>query len=122
MGLNFLDPKGQYDASAYKGISFWGKKAAGTGNIRLKVPDKNTDPDGKVCSECFNDFGADITLGDNWEQYFFPFSRMKQMKGWGNPRVSSVDPTTLYGIQFQANEKNTPFDVWIDDVQFTGCQ
>src|SRR5690606_14633561 len=53
VGLNFVDPKGQYDASAYKGISFWAKKAAGSGNVRLKVPDVNTDPDGGVCSECF---------------------------------------------------------------------
>ena len=28
VGLNFTEPKGQYDASAYKGISFWAKKFA----------------------------------------------------------------------------------------------
>ena len=26
MGLNFVDPKGPYDASKYKGITFWAKK------------------------------------------------------------------------------------------------
>src|SRR5690606_2418074 len=45
MGLNFVDPKGQYDATKYKGISFWAKKGPGsTGKVRLKVPDVNTDP------------------------------------------------------------------------------
>lgn len=122
MGINFVDPKGQYDASKYKGISFYAKKAAGTGKIRLKVPDVNTDPDGKVCSECFNDFGADITLTEQWQRYYFPFSRLKQMKGWGNPLKGSIEPSTLYGLQWQVNEKNTPFDVWVDDVQFTGCE
>jgi len=122
MGLNFVDPKGQYDASAYKGISFWAKKGAGTGNIRLKVPDKNTDPDGKVCSECFNDFGMDLALTEQWQQYTIPFASMKQMKGWGNPLKSEIDPKTIYGMQFQVNEKGQTFDVWIDEIQFTGCQ
>lgn len=122
MGLNFVDPKGQYDASAYQGISFWAKKTNGSGNMRLKVPDVNTDPDGGVCSECFNDFGADITLTEQWTQYFFPFSRLKQGKGWGNPLKSSIDATKVYGIQFQVNEKNMVFDIWVDDIQFTGCK
>lgn len=122
MGLNFVDPKGQYDASAYQGITFWAKKAAGSGNMRVKVPDVNTDPDGKVCSECFNDFGMDLVLTDQWQQYTLPFASMKQVKGWGNPIKSNIEPKTLYGIQFQVNEKNTPFDIWVDDIQFTGCQ
>ena len=40
MGMNFIDPKGQYDASKYAGISFWAKKGAdSTPKVRLKVPD-----------------------------------------------------------------------------------
>lgn len=123
MGVNFVDPKGQYDASAYQGITFWGKKGAGsTGKVRLKVPDVNTDPDGGVCSECFNDFGMDLVFTDQWRQYIIPFRSMKQMKGWGNPLKSGIEPSKLYAIQFQVNEKNAPFDIWIDDIQFTGCK
>ena len=29
MGMNFVDPKGPYDASQYKGIAFWAKKGPG---------------------------------------------------------------------------------------------
>jgi endoglucanase len=122
MGMNFVDPKGQYDSSAYKGISFWAKKGPGTGKVRLKVPDKSTDPDGKICTECFNDFGADLTLTDQWQQFTIPFSAFKQLKGWGSPHPDGVDPATLYGIQFQVNDKGQPFEIWVDEIQFTGCQ
>jgi endoglucanase len=123
MGLNFVDPKGQYDASKYKGVSFWGKKGPGsTGKVRLKMPDVNTEPDGKVCSECFNDFGMDLVLTDQWQQFTIPFAALKQMKGWGNPIKSSIEPTTLYGMQFQVNQPGATFDIWIDEIQFTGCQ
>jgi endoglucanase len=36
MGLNFVDPKGTYDASQFGGIAFWAKKNAGsTNHVRL---------------------------------------------------------------------------------------
>jgi endoglucanase len=123
MGLNFVDPKGQYDASKFKGISFWAKKGPGsTGAVRLKVPDKNTDPDGKVCTACFNDFGIDLQLTEQWTQYTVPFTSMKQIAGWGSPHTSGIVPSTIYGMQFQVNEKNSKFDIWVDEIQFTGCQ
>jgi endoglucanase len=121
MGLNFTDPKGAYDASAYKGIAFWAKKGEGTGKVRLKVPDTDTDPDGKVCTECFNDFGADLELSSEWAKYVVPFSTMKQMPSWGSPRPPAVIPSKLYGVQFQANTPGASFDIWVDDLQFTGC-
>lgn len=122
MGMNFVDPKGQYDASKYGGISFWAKKGPdSTGKVRLKVPDMNTDPDGGVCSECFNDFGMDLTLTTEWQKFTIPFSAMKQQKGWGKPRKSSVDPKTLYGIQFQVNEPGAKYDIYVDEIRFTGC-
>jgi endoglucanase len=121
LGLNFFDPKRQYDASAYKGIAFWAKKAAGTGKVRLKVPDVNTEPDGQKCSECFNDFGADLELTLQWTRYVIPFSSMGQLSGWGSPRPSAIDTKTLYGVQWQVNTPGASYDIWIDDVEFTGC-
>jgi endoglucanase len=122
MGMNFVDPKGPYDASKYGGVSFWAKKGPGsTGKVRLKVPDNNTDPDGGVCSECFNDFGMDITLTENWQKFTIPFFAMRQQKGWGKPRKSEVDAKTVYGLQFQVNDPGQPYDIYIDEIQFTGC-
>jgi endoglucanase len=123
MGMNFVDPKGPYDASKYKGISFWAKKSPGTTrHVRLKVPDKNTDPDGKVCSACFNDFGFDLKLADEWTQYVIPFDRMSQLPAWGSPHTGGIDSNELYAIQFQVNDKGQKYDVWVDEVAFTGCE
>lgn len=122
MGVNFLDPKGGYDSSNYGGISFWAKKGAGsTGKVRVKLPDNNTDPDGGVCSECFNDFGIDLNLTEEWHQYTIPFGILKQQKNWGKPRKSSIDTTSIYGLQFQVTEAGQPYDIWVDQIRFTGC-
>jgi endoglucanase len=122
MGFSFANPKGTYDASAYTGISFWAKVGAGsTKTVRLKVPDVDTDPDGKRCSECFNDFGADLTLTDKWQKYTIPFATMKQMEGWGSPSPATIDKSKLYGIQWQVAAQGASYDIWVDDVQFTGC-
>ena len=122
MGMNFVDPKATYDASKYAGIAFWAKKAENsTGKVRLKVPDSNTDPEGGVCTECFNDFGADLNLTTDWKQYIFPFTTMKQMPGWGNPRKPHITPSKIYGIQFQVNVPSANYDIYIDDLKFI-CQ
>ena len=122
MGFNFLEPKAPYDATAYKGISFWAKKGPGsTSKVRLKVPDTNTDPEGKVCKECYNDFGMDLNLTDQWTQYGVPYIAMTQLNDLGSPRMPGVDSSKIYGLQFQVNEPNAPFDIWVDEIQFTGC-
>ena len=122
IGINFTDPKGPYDVSAYKGIAFYAKKGPGSiGKVRLKVPDGNTDPEGKVCTECFNDFGADIELTEAWTRYTFAFSQLTQQSGWGAPRPAALDTSKVYGIQLQVNSPGASYDIWIDDIEFTGC-
>jgi endoglucanase len=122
MGINFQDPKAPYDASKYKGISFWAKKGAGTsGKIRLKVPDVNTDPEGKACKECFNDFGSDLNLTETWTKYTIPFGDMTQLPGWGSPSPGAITPAKLFGLQFQINQPGASYDVSIDDLEFV-CQ
>jgi hypothetical protein len=122
MGMNFVDPKAVYDGSKYAGISFWAKKAENsTGKVRLKIPDVNTDPEGGACTECFNDFGADLNLTTDWKQYIFPWKSMKQMPGWGNPRKLHITPSKIFGIQFQVNVPSANYDIYIDDLKFI-CQ
>jgi endoglucanase len=120
MGFNFIDPKGSYDASAYKGFSFWAKATAPV-KVRVKVPDADTDPDGKVCTECFNDFGTDIELTTTWTKYTLPFNSLTQLQGWGAPHPPGVNPARLFGIQWQVNTPGASYDVWVDDIAFTGC-
>ncbi len=122
MGTNLIDPKGAYDASKYTGIGFWAKRGAdSTGKVRLKVPDVNTDPDGGVCSECFNDFGGDLNLTTDWKFYVFPWKSMKQEVGWGNPLRHHITPEKIYGVQFQVKVPHASYDIYIDDLKFL-CQ
>ncbi|MFZ5890969.1 MAG: hypothetical protein ACOY0T_07955 [Myxococcota bacterium] len=119
MAFNFVDPKGEYDASRYAGITFFAKHAQGsTAKLRVKVPDVQTDPAGKRCSECFNDFGFDLDLSPDWTRYVLPFSKMRQMEGWGAPRPSHIDPSQIYGVQFQVNQKGADYDISVDDIAF----
>lgn len=122
MGTNLIDPKGAYDASKYAGIGFWAKRGAdSTGKVRLKVPDVNTDPDGGVCSECFNDFGADLNLTTDWKFYVFPWKSMKQEVGWGNPLRHHITPEKIFGVQFQVKVPHASYDIYVDDLKFL-CQ
>jgi endoglucanase len=122
MGFSFMNPKGAYDASKYTGVSFFAKVGTGSQtNVRLKIPDVNTDPDGKVCTECFNDFGLDLELTDQWKKFTIPFAQMSQMDGWGSPQKDHIDKTKLYGMQWQVNKAGASYDIWVSDVQFTGC-
>jgi endoglucanase len=122
MGLNFTDPKEKVDAAKYAGIAFYARRGeSSTGKVRLKVPDITTDPDGGICSECFNDFGGDLNLTTEWRKYVFPFKKMAQMPGWGAPRKPHVNPAGIYGLQWQVNVPGATYDIWVDDVQFL-CQ
>jgi endoglucanase len=67
------DPKAAYDASAFGGIAFWARRSPETAaRVRVHLPDRNTDPDGGVCTECYNDFGADIVLDADWKKFAVP--------------------------------------------------
>ena len=105
MGVNFVDPKDKYDASKYAGIAFFAKRGAdSTGKVRLKVPDMNTDPDGGVCTECFNDFGARHQPDDRVEEVHLPVQEDGPGCPAGARRASRTStPSTIYGLQFQVN-------------------
>lgn len=123
MGVNLLDPKGPYDASRYKGISFWAKKGPDShGRVRFKVPDISTDEDAGVCTNCSNDFGAEITLYEGWEHFVFPWRKLKQLPDWGSPRPHGIKPHKLMSVQWQASIKGAVFDIWVDDVELVGCE
>jgi endoglucanase len=122
-GFSFTNPKGPYDASKFKGVAFWAKVGPGSQKaVRLKVPDVNTDPDGKVCTECFNDFGVDLDLSETWTKYTVAFDKMSQMEGWGAPQKDKIDSSKLFGMQWQVNKAGQSYDLWVSDVSFVGCQ
>ena len=121
MGFSLTDPKAAYDVSCCKGVSFWAKKAGtGTGNVRFKMGDANTTPEGGSCKQCFNDFGADLALTDEWKKYEYSFSDMKQEPGWGDQHPA-IDAARVYQLQWQVKEAGADFDIWVDQVELVGC-
>jgi endoglucanase len=119
MGLNFLDPKGPFDASQYAGITFFAKRSPGsTSKLTVKLPDGNTDPDGAICSACYNDYGAEIQISDQWKRYVLPFRDLKQEPYWGAPRKPHADPSKLFAIHWEAKASGADFDFWVDDIAF----
>ena len=119
-GFGFSEQAEQpYDASKFAGISFLAKAGENsTQRIRVKVPDVNTDPNGKVCGECYNDFGVNLDLTPEWTQYVVPFAEMRQEPGWGAPQTPAIDNNKLFGVQFMVSTAGADYDIWIDDVAF----
>lgn len=117
LGFAFTNPKTPYDASRAKGIRFWAK---GPGRIRLKVPDRNTAPEGDRCTDCYNDFGVDLYLQDEWVRYTVPFDRMKQQPGWGD-RAPAIDSSGLLSVQWLFGTAGRQFEISIDRVELVGC-
>jgi endoglucanase len=117
MGFAFRNPKGKYDASKYKGISFWAK---GPGKIRFKTPDVNTAPEGDKCSDCYNDFGVELMLSAEWTRYTIPFDRLAQQTGWGD-QMPEVAKNALFAVQWQFSTPGAEYDISIDDIKLVGC-
>ncbi len=118
VGFALTNPKTPYDFKTAKGIQFWAK---GPGRVRFKTPDVNTTPEGDRCSDCYNDFGVDITLQDSWQRYTVPFEKMAQQPGWGD-RAPSVDSHHVFAVQWQFSTLGATYDIWFDDIVLVGCE
>jgi endoglucanase len=119
-----LAEQGLYDASKYAGVSFFakvGEKSAS--QIRLKVADVNTHPDGLVCKEaCYNDFGRDLTFSHDWQEYQVSFAELRQQDGWGDPRPPAITPSKLVQVAWHFMTPGSEFDLYLDDVRFVDCK
>lgn len=114
IAFSIANPKGPYDASRYKGISFWAK---GPGKVRFEIPDGYTSPDGGWCTDCYNDFNLEIGLTSHWERYTVMFDWMAQRPNWGDRRPA-IATDQLYAVEWEYSSPDRTFDVWIDDVSF----
>jgi hypothetical protein len=120
VGTNFLG-EGVYDASKYAGISFKAKVGKdSTKVVRFKVADVNTHPDGGVCKTCWNHFGKDVELSNEWQEYKVQFADMKQEAGWGE-QFPALTTSKVIALNWSYGPGRA-FDLWLDDIQFFECQ
>ena len=120
VGANFTTEK-TYDASSYVGISFRAKVGKdATFAVRFKIGDINTHPDMGVCTACWNHFGKDMNLTNEWKEYQVLFSVARQEPFWGSPKPDSITPAALYSFDFTI-KPGQKFDLWIDDIKFLVC-
>lgn len=109
------DSGAAYDLSRWRGVCF---QAKGSGRARFTVPDVNTDPAGGVCQRCYNSFGADFTLSNDWHQYCFELDALTQSCCWGEPHPA-VTPEKAFSLTWSAHTPGVDYDLWIDDVRLS---
>jgi hypothetical protein len=52
----------------------------------------------------------------------FPWRKLRQLPDWGSPKPHAIKPGKIFGIQWQVNKPGADFDIWVDDVEFIGCE
>jgi len=122
VGVNLVSQGLFFDASKYAGIAFKAKAGPRSSRrIRFKLGDVNTHPDAGVCTQCWNHFGADLTLTGHFRTYELLFADAQQEPGWGAPRPSTLTPGKLVSLDWAVGPGQT-FDLWLDDLVFLECR
>jgi hypothetical protein len=102
-----------YDASAYAGIAF---SARGPGRIYLaarEVRIVGVEYGGTCTHDCYNAHVRKVDLDAGWRRFEVPWRDMRQ-RGYEMP---PLDPRRLHSVTFQVHAEDTPYDLWIDDVE-----
>lgn len=110
-----LEPGACYDASAYAGLEFWAK---GTSRIAVSARMSDVTPvsNGGLCErDCFKRHQRQIELSPEWQHHTVAWSEFVQ---YVTPSTLAFDPKRLWGIDFVVAAGSTPFELWIDDVNF----
>lgn len=122
--VNVAKQKVAYDVSAYKGIRFYAKVATSTQtSMKMLIPTTYSDAMGGKCSgtvdlmRCDDHLYCPFTgLKTTWALYECDFADLVQ-QGFGLPQAT-LDPKSVYSVQFTFLTKTIPADVWVDDVAF----
>ncbi|HEY3497530.1 MAG TPA: leucine-rich repeat domain-containing protein, partial [Polyangiaceae bacterium] len=102
----------RYDASAYSGITFWGRGAMdATTHFRISTARSTLLQYGGDCMQepCYAAY-EEVFFGDAWRRYWVPFSLVP------DPFLQHIEQGKLTNVQFLA--RNAAFDFWVDDVSF----
>jgi predicted chitinase len=114
-----------YDASVYKGLSFYIKGSAAAGNSQIKFsmhsPISEPAPSGGCSMEdvtagkCYDHFAHVVTLTDQWQRVNLHWSELKQNCA-SDP--SYVPQSEILTLSFSILDANAGFDFWVDNLAF----
>jgi hypothetical protein len=121
VGVGFLASGALYDASKYAGIGFKIRGSKAGLNVRLKVPDEGSLPEGGVCKECWNSFGKELILTTEWQDVALTWSELTQQPDWGSPRPLQINPAKVKNVEWSLYP-GVEFDFTLDDVHFLECE
>ena len=120
--------KSPYDASEYKGISFWAKSDMPAALLmRVNFKDKNTAPEGGVCDEaaesgaeaCNDDWGKNINLTSEWKPSRSCSARSNRAAGARrSPSSISRTPTRCSSRSTRASTSTCASTTWPSCADF----
>jgi hypothetical protein len=105
---------GCYDASAYRGLSF---SALGPGRLYVGIREPRVVPvqwGGTCTSDCYDAHQMKVELTHRWQRFSVTWADLHQ-RSYDAP---ALDPTRINSIAFQIQPGDTPFNVWVDDLEF----
>lgn len=103
-----------YDASVYAGIAF---QARGSTRVYVAPREVTVIPvaEGGLCEkDCHNPHVLQLELEPRWKKYEVRFDQVEQ-RGYDKPKL---DSTRLHSLAFLIRPEDTPYDVWLDDIEF----
>ncbi len=114
-------PKLPYDASRYKGVTFWIKGVAAA-SIVVRIPLKDTSADAKgkctaIDDACENHFKTSIDITTSWQKVSLPWGAPKsvfEQEPWGYT-LPAFDPSQVIALQFLVSPGESA-EFWLDDV------
>ncbi|WP_437726693.1 hypothetical protein [Sorangium sp. So ce861] len=116
----FLDNDDFYDASEYRGITFWARAEEGSASrMRVMFIDRQTRHTGGICDleadGCYDHFHQLVALADDWKHFKVPAACLRQ-RGFGD-QFDAPAMDQLWGFYF-IFDPGQAFDIWLDDVAF----
>jgi hypothetical protein len=124
-----LKESGYFDASPFSGVRFYykcpGADKAPARRFAITIAPTLPSSNGGTCAtDCYNHFGADLSMGD-WSRMSYAFTDLKRQSGWGSavlPPELNEHLKEFVGFEWAHNAGNTAgsyaIDYWLDEVEF----
>ncbi len=115
-----------YDASAYKGVSFWmkGDPSVGNAQVKFSVATPPTEPiaSGGGCTladelagKCYDHYAQTETISTQWVRHDIHWQDLKQNCSSGNGYKPQSE---ILNFSFSILDPSKGFDFWVDNFSF----